>query len=227
MRALAVDHRSAARRASFQSTHRIRLSVRHELRAYEAPRHYRHVHVTHDREGDDGDGDRIVILNANRIAQRYARGRLQPAGLGLRYAAFMGAENVISLNGAPQGGDFLASRLGPRMRPNRVALMGRGLAQGIVEGALRRKRLESTPPRPPSSAGVTRGEIAAVSYPGGHWRHAVHVGDREIMADMTAPSSRAKARPGTCPRRRPVSFNSPGSQPANAISRVSPGKVHA
>ncbi|WP_283193005.1 TOBE domain-containing protein [Rhizobium sp. AN80A] len=107
--------------------------------------------------------------------------------------------------------------------------MGRGLAQGIVEA---RFRPEAAQIHPAETAvvgpGVTlEGEIAAVSYPGGHWRHAVHVGDREIMADATRafePGERVRVH---VPADALFLFNSPGSQPANAISRVSPGKVHA
>jgi ABC-type Fe3+/spermidine/putrescine transport system ATPase subunit len=207
---------------------RIRLSVRHELRALQKRLGITAVHVTHDREEAMVMADRIVILNAGRIAQQGTPEDVYNRPASAFVAAFMGAENVISLTGAPQGNDF-AIAVGPTNAAGRVPLLGRDLVQGTVEARFRPEAAQIHSAETAVVApGVTLdGEIAAVSYPGGHWRHSVRVGDREIMADATRafePGARVRVH---VPAEALFLFNSPSTQPANAISQASPGKVHA
>ncbi|WP_348625611.1 ABC transporter ATP-binding protein [Rhizobium sp. 2MFCol3.1] len=207
---------------------RIRLSVRHELRALQKRLGITAVHVTHDREEAMVMADRIVILNAGRIAQQGTPEDVYNRPASAFVAAFMGAENVISLTGAPDGNDFVIAA-GPANAAGHVALMGRDLVQGTVEARFRPEAAQilSAETAVVGSGVTLDGEIAAVSYPGGHWRHAVRVGDREIMADATRafePGERVRVH---VPAEALFLFNSPSTQPANTISRVSPGKVHA
>ncbi len=207
---------------------RIRLSVRHELRALQKRLGITAVHVTHDREEAMVMADRIVILNAGRIAQQGTPEDVYNRPASAFVAAFMGAENVLSLTGAPEGDDF-AIAAGPSNAAGSVPLMERALVAGTVEARFRPEAAQilSAETAVIGTGVVLDGEIAAVSYPGGHWRHAVRVGDREIMADATRafePGERVRIH---VPADALFLFNSPGTQPANAISRVSPGKVHA
>jgi hypothetical protein len=65
-------------------------------------------------------------------------------------------------------------------------MMGRPLPTGHVEARFRPEaaRLGSAGEVMAPGTGITfMGEVLAVSYPGGHWRHVVRLGAHEIMAD--------------------------------------------
>jgi ABC-type Fe3+/spermidine/putrescine transport system ATPase subunit len=207
---------------------RIRLTVRHELRALQKRLGITAIHVTHDREEAMVMADRIVILNAGRIAQQGTPEEVYNRPASAFVAAFMGAENVVSLQGTPQGDSFVIAA-GPANAAGAVPLMGRALASGTIEA---RFRPEAAQLFPRDTAilgpGVTfQGEIAAVSYPGGHWRHAVRIGAQEIMADATrafAPGETVQVHIGADAL---FLFNSPEAVPATAISRSAAGKTSA
>jgi hypothetical protein len=143
-------------------------------------------------------------------------------------AAFMGAENVLQLEGAPQGGNFniAASRSNAA---GSVPLLGRSLSAGSVEARFRPEaaQLFSTD-TPVAAPGISfLGDVTAVSYPGGHWRHSVRIGEREIMADAARafePGDRVQVH--VAPEALFL-FNSPESNPATSISRTAAGKAHA
>jgi putative spermidine/putrescine transport system ATP-binding protein len=207
---------------------RIRLTVRHELRALQKRLGITAVHVTHDREEAMVMADKIVILNAGQIAQQGTPEEVYNRPASAFVAAFMGAENVLSLVGAPQGENFVIEA-GAANAAGSVPLMGRPLGHGAVEARFRPEAAQlASVDTPVVSPGVTLdGEITAVSYPGGHWRHAVRVGDREIMADATRafePGERVRVHVAADAL---FLFNSPGHQPAHAISPALPGKVRA
>ncbi|MGV6872266.1 ABC transporter ATP-binding protein [Pseudochelatococcus sp. B33] len=174
---------------------RIRLAVRHELRALQRRLGITAVHVTHDREEAMVMADRIVILNAGRIAQQGTPEDVYNRPASAFVAAFMGAENVVPLSGAPAGDRFVIAA-GPANAEGSVPLAGRPLGSGAVEARFRPEaaRVDEAGTEPLEADGfVFRGEIAAVSYPGGHWRHTVRLGEAEILADAPrafAPGAR-------------------------------------
>ncbi|WP_117192799.1 ABC transporter ATP-binding protein [Rhizobium terrae] len=208
---------------------RIRLSVRHELRALQKRLGITAIHVTHDREEAMVMADRIVILDKGRIAQAGTPEDVYNRPASAFVAAFMGAENVLSLAGTPSGDEF-AIEAGPVNAAGSVPLAGRPLAAGTVEARFRPEatRLFSTDEVALIGSGITfRGEVAAVSYPGGHWRHVVRLGETEIMADAERafePGSRVGVH---VPADALFLFNSSAPQPASSISRATSGKVHA
>ncbi|MDR7142090.1 ABC-type Fe3+/spermidine/putrescine transport system ATPase subunit [Rhizobium sp. BE258] len=207
---------------------RIRLTVRHELRALQKRLGITAVHVTHDREEAMVMADRIVILNAGEIAQQGTPEDVYNRPASAFVAAFMGAENVLPLEGVPQGDSFHIAA-GPANAAGSVPLLGRKLAPGAIEARFRPEAAQLLPMDTPIAApGMTfEGEVTAVSYPGGHWRHSVRLGEREIMADAPRafePGDRVQVHIGPDAL---FLFNSPESNPAIAISRSAAGKAHA
>ena len=208
---------------------RIRLTVRHELRALQKRLGITAIHVTHDREEAMVMADRIVILNAGKIAQQGTPEDVYNRPASAFVAAFMGAENVVFLNGTLEGDEFSIAA-GPANAAGNVPLAGRLLASGPVEARFRPEaaRLFEASEIAVTGPGITfRGEVAAVSYPGGHWRHVVRLGQTEIMADGTQAFE-----PGTpvsvfVPAEALFLFNSPEAASVSPISRAASGKVHA
>jgi len=192
---------------------RIRLSVRHELRALQKRLGITAIHVTHDREEAMVMADRIVILNAGRIAQQGSPEEVYNRPASAFVAAFMGAENMLSMNGQPDGDAFML-QAGPANKATAVPFGGRKLSAGAVEARFRPEaaHLFATEEFLPRRPGVAfSGEVLAVTYPGGHWRHVVRLGDREIMADLPQAFSPGMQVVVHVPAESLFLFNSPAS----------------
>ncbi|MFJ6324707.1 MULTISPECIES: ABC transporter ATP-binding protein [unclassified Rhizobium] len=205
---------------------RIRLTVRHELRALQKRLGITAIHVTHDREEAMVMADRIVILNAGNIAQQGTPEEVYNRPASAFVAAFMGAENVLHLEGAPQGGNFNIAAAASNAA-GYVPMLGRDLRAGAIEARFRPEAAQLFHTDTPIAApGMTfLGDVTAVSYPGGHWRHSVRLGDREIMADASRafePGERVQVH--VAPDALFL-FNSPGPNPAISISRSAAGKA--
>jgi len=173
---------------------RIRLTVRHEIIALQRRLGITAIHVTHDREEAMVMADRIVILDAGRIAQIGTPEDVYNRPASPFVAAFMGAENVLPLSASRAGG---ATRIAAGTA-NREALLPAGRrepAAGQVEARFRSEAAELHPadafPRDTAVEGalVLDGEVTQVSYPGGSWRHVVSLGGQPVVVD----SSRAFA----------------------------------
>lgn len=163
---------------------RIRLSVRQEIRALQQKLGITAIHVTHDREEAMVMADRIVVLNEGRIAQIGTPETVYNAPASAFVAAFMGAENVLTLSGEPEGDRFRIAP-GPVNASAEVPLGGRPLSRGPVEARFRpdQAKLHLPGAALPEDSLALRGRIVAVSYPGGQWRHAIQIGAVEILVD--------------------------------------------
>jgi putative spermidine/putrescine transport system ATP-binding protein len=172
---------------------RIRLTVRHEIIALQRRLGITAIHVTHDREEAMVMADRIVILDAGRIAQIGTPEDVYNRPASPFVAAFMGAENVLPLF-ASRSGDAIRIAAGAA---NREAILaaGRHADGGRVEARFRSEAAELHPseafPREAAVEGalVLDGEVTQVSYPGGTWRHVVSLAGQPVVVD----SSRAFA----------------------------------
>ncbi|AYD03181.1 ABC transporter ATP-binding protein [Neorhizobium sp. NCHU2750] len=174
---------------------RIRLTVRHELRALQKRLGITAIHVTHDREEAMVMADRIVILDAGRIAQEGTPEEVFNRPASSFVAAFMGAENVLTLDGTRDGETF-AIAAGPANAATAVPVGGRPLVSGTVEARFRPEaaRLYPDAQSVPDAAGIVfHGTVAAVSYPGGHWRHVVMLGLGENHSEILADADRSFA----------------------------------
>lgn len=209
---------------------RIRLTVRHELRALQKRLGITAIHVTHDREEAMVMADRIVILDKGRIAQQGSPEEVYNRPASAFVAAFMGAENLLHLSGRPEGQDFVLSAGGANAEC-RLPLDGRPLVSGPVEARFRPEAAhlfaEGEAIDDTAAGAVFAGEVLAVSYPGGHWRHVVRLGDAEIMADAERAFQPGDAVKVHVPAHALFLFNTPGSAPAKSISRAEPVKVTA
>ncbi|WAP70952.1 ABC transporter ATP-binding protein [Jiella pelagia] len=173
---------------------RVRLGVRHEIRALQKRLGITAIHVTHDREEAMVMADRIVILDRGRIAQEGSPEEVYNRPGSPFVAAFMGAENVIALEGTVEG-DSVEIASGPYNPPARLALAGRALSSGRFQARFRTEAAEillatrlsasSDPVAEEGDEGVLhlRGTVRQTSYPGGVWRHVVAIGAAEVSVD--------------------------------------------
>jgi ABC-type Fe3+/spermidine/putrescine transport system ATPase subunit len=171
---------------------RVRLTVRHEIRALQKRLGITAVHVTHDREEAMVMADRIVILNEGRIEQAGAPEELYHRPVSAFVATFLGADNVIALHAAADGADLALSGPGLRGRPsiaNAHAEPGRPVHAHFRSEAA--TLLPADTPATANSIDLT-GTVRHASYPGGVWRHSVAVAGIEILVD--APN---RHEPGT------------------------------
>ena len=208
---------------------RIRLTVRHELRALQQRLGITAIHVTHDREEAMVMADRIVILDAGRIAQQGRPEEVYNRPASPFVAAFMGAENLLKLDGFVVGDRFVLSP-GAVHAAGGVPLDGRSLASGAVEARFRPEaaRILATLDTATPEDGMTfRGEVLAVTYPGGHWRHVVRTGAHEILADAPRacqPGERVAVHVGADAL---FLFNLAEPASASSLSRLSGVKTDA
>ena len=166
---------------------RIRLTVRHEISALQRRLGITAVHVTHDREEAMVMADRIVILDAGRIAQEGAPEDVYNKPNSDFVAAFMGAENVIDLDLAVVGNTVEVAE-SPYTDRAVLSLDGRTLTSGPAIARFRSEAVQltgrqvGTVSQAPAAL-VLKGVVGQVSYPGGVWRHVIHVADRTLIVD--------------------------------------------
>ena len=165
---------------------RIRLTVRHEISALQRRLGITAVHVTHDREEAMVMADRIVIMNGGEIAQAGSPQEVYNKPNSDFVAAFMGAENVVEINVNVFGNSIGISE----GRNNRKAVIDRGDRQLASGKAIARFRSEAVRMSVAGDASVSErdglvltGNVAQVSYPGGLWRHVVHLGETSLIVD--------------------------------------------
>lgn len=165
---------------------RIRLTVRHEIRALQQRLGITTIHVTHDREEAMVMADRIVILDKGRIAQLGTPQAIYTRPASAFVAAFMGAENVVHLDGVSSGHrvDIAA---GPLNRAASLLLDRPAPPSGKIEARFRSERLHLRPleERHPDGTNAVEliGRVEAVVYPGGEWRHTVRIGEGSVLVD--------------------------------------------
>lgn len=161
---------------------RIRISVRHEISALQKRLGITAIHVTHDREEAMIMADRIVILDQGRIAQAGTPHELYNRPASAFVAAFMGAENAISLEGS-HAGEQLSLHSPHAPRPCITAPLA-GPCNGHYQARFRSDAARLIDAADSASDGLRlRGQVIQVSYPGGQWRHAVQLGEHTVIVD--------------------------------------------
>ena len=165
---------------------RIRLTVRHEISALQRRLGITAVHVTHDREEAMVMADRIVIMNGGEIAQAGSPEEVYNKPNSDFVAAFMGAENVVEINVNVFGNSIGISE----GRNNRKAVIDRADRSLASGPAIARFRSEAVQMAAAGDAAaserdglVLTGTVSQVSYPGGLWRHVVHLGETSLIVD--------------------------------------------
>ena len=167
---------------------RIRLTVRHEIRALQKRLGITAVHVTHDREEAMVMADRIVILNKGRIEQAGAPEELYNRPVSAFVATFLGADNVIGLEAERRGTGLALS--GPGLDAGAVLCPAPDrVRSGPVRAHFRSEaaRLMPVDAAPDDGSTDLTGTVRHASYPGGVWRHAVDVFGVEVLVDAGTP----------------------------------------
>lgn len=121
--------------------------------------------------------DRIVVMDAGRIAQVGSPKEVYDRPASPFVASFMGADNTLDLDIART-----ASGAEIRVGPDHPPVVWSGEApSGPVTAYFRDDvaRLDAPDARD-ANALVLRGRIAQRAYPGGHYRYAVAIGDRHF-----------------------------------------------
>ncbi|MGH6859829.1 MAG: ABC transporter ATP-binding protein [Phyllobacterium sp.] len=187
---------------------RIRLTVRHEIRSLQKRLGITAIHVTHDREEAMVMADRIVIMNAGRIEQQGAPEMVYNQPASPFVAAFMGAENTLSMAALVRD-DRVELAEGPFNQTFTTERAGRPLVSGPVELRFRAEASQLAPDAAASDPGALelRGRVVSLSYPGGHWRHAVRLDDSEILVDAHTPFAQGEAVKVRVPAKALFIFN--------------------
>jgi ABC-type Fe3+/spermidine/putrescine transport system ATPase subunit len=159
---------------------KIRLTMRHEIRAIQQKLGLTAVHVTHDREEAMTMADRLVIMRSGRVEQVGTPEEVYDRPANPFVASFMGAENTLLVHVERQEGGALL-RLPDRSLgvPCDLALPAGAAVAYFRDDAA---RLDA-PNAAPNGDLVVPGTIAARAYPGGHYRYRVKVGSGEISVD--------------------------------------------
>ncbi|MDQ0509876.1 ABC transporter ATP-binding protein [Ancylobacter amanitiformis] len=196
---------------------RIRLKVRHEIRALQQRLGITAVHVTHDREEAMAMADRVVVMEAGRIAQAGTPEEIYNRPASAFVAAFMGAENMLALNGTVAG-DKIHIAAGPHHGAAAVPRDGRVLASGALEARFRAEAVQlETLDAPRATEGLAlSGHVEAVSYLGGAWRHSVRIGQTPVFADAEHALAPRTAVRLTIPAEKLFLFDTPSPSGAAA-----------
>lgn len=158
---------------------KIRLTMRHEIRAIQQKLGLTVIHVTHDREEAMTMADRLVVMDRGRIAQIGTPEDVYDRPNSPFLARFMGAENRLDFQDRGHG----LERDGYRLPAQPVKSAGGAHVYFRDDAA-----------RIASASGETgiKGRVIARSYPGGLYRYAVATGD-----DVIAVSDAQAIEPGT------------------------------
>jgi ABC-type Fe3+/spermidine/putrescine transport system ATPase subunit len=157
----------------------VRLQLRGEIKALQGRLGFAALHVTHDREEAMTMADRIVVMDQGRIAQVGTPEEVYHRPKSPFVATFMGADNTISLEIA-QAASGKMVEAGAHHAATPVAasaVAGPAIAYFRDDVA----RIEDPGHRKDGEIAL-QGKVTQRSYPGGHYRYAVAVGDHEFMA---------------------------------------------
>ena len=162
---------------------KIRMTMRHEIRAIQQRLGLTAVHVTHDREEAMTMADRLVIMQAGTIAQVGTPEEVYDRPATAFVANFMGAENVLPLRvERAEGGARLSAGAAAAMLGDAASLPpGEAIAYFRDDVA----RLDA-PDAAPAADLLVPGRITARAYPGGVYRYRVETEGRQITVDDAA-----------------------------------------
>jgi ABC-type Fe3+/spermidine/putrescine transport system ATPase subunit len=175
-RALAVDpHLLLLDEPMSNLDYKVRLELRHELRALQQRIGITAVYVTHDREEALTLADRIAVIDAGRIVQIGAPEEIFHRPTSAFVAGFMGADNALDVS---RGGDGALKAIGLDTAPDqRIRVHFRSDAARLAPAA--------TPPVEATNASalgdlVLTGVVAQTVYVGQGYRYRVRTDDADI-----------------------------------------------
>ncbi len=155
---------------------KVRIQLRSEIKALQSRLGFTAIHVTHDREEAMTMADRIVVMDAGRIAQVGAPKEVYDHPNSPFVASFMGAENTLDLDVRPAGAGVEV-----RAGDGSAASYGGPVPVGPVTAYFRDDNASLDDPQARvDGAIVLPGTITQRTYPGGHYRYVIAVGDRHF-----------------------------------------------
>jgi ABC-type Fe3+/spermidine/putrescine transport system ATPase subunit len=156
---------------------KVRVQLRYEIKALQNRLGFAAIHVTHDREEAMTMADRIVVMEAGRVAQAGTPKEVYDHPASPFVASFMGADNTIDLDVAPA-----PTGVAVRAAPDQPPVPWDGPAPvGPVRAYFRDDVAKlDAPAARVDGAVVLPGRIAQRAYPGGHYRYGVAIGDRRF-----------------------------------------------
>ena len=156
---------------------KVRLQLRGEIKALQRRLGFAVLHVTHDREEAMTMADRIVVMDQGRIAQVGTPEEVYHSPTSPFVATFMGADNTIALKiGQGPAGPEVEAGAHHAATPIRGPVPAGPVTAYFRDDAARIER----PDHQTNDEIMLKGMIAVRSYPGGHYRYAVAVGEREF-----------------------------------------------
>jgi ABC-type Fe3+/spermidine/putrescine transport system ATPase subunit len=170
---------------------KIRMTMRHEIRAIQQRLGVTAIHVTHDREEAMTMADRLVILQAGRIAQVGTPEEVYDRPASAFVANFMGAENALPVHVA-RTEDGTTVSTGPaviRLADDAATALPAG--EAVVYFRDGAASLDASDAAPQGDL-LVPGRITARSYPGGLYRYRVEAAGRQVTIDDAA-----RHEPGT------------------------------
>jgi ABC-type Fe3+/spermidine/putrescine transport system ATPase subunit len=198
-RALAVDpHLLLLDEPMSNLDYKVRLELRHELRALQRRIGITAVYVTHDREEALTLADRIAVIDAGRVVQFGAPEEIFHRPESAFVAGFMGADNALDL--AESEGRFTAAAANTPAAARRRAHFRSDAAKLATDGE-----------RQEPDALVLPGVIAQSVYVGHGYRYRVRTNDTEVW--VQAPEKIAEGTSATVVVPRSALLVFPGSIP--------------
>ena len=157
---------------------KLRRKVRGEIRDLQRRFGLTAIYVTHDQEEALAVSDRIVVMQAGKIAQIGTPRDLYERPASAFVADFIGDANMI--NGQVSGGRFRAADLD-------LPLAG---PDGAAQVSLRPERIALAP-----GEGAPSGVVRSCTYLGSRWEYEVETGFAELL--VSRPMIEAPIAPGT------------------------------
>jgi putative spermidine/putrescine transport system ATP-binding protein len=143
--------------------YKVRIELRHELRALQKRVGITSVYVTHDREEALTLADRIAVIDAGRVVQVGTPEEIFQRPTSPFVAGFMGADNAVDVVGAPGGGYRAANGEGAKLRAHFRSDSARLATSAVADGGL-----------------VIEGVVEQSIYVGQGWRYRVRAAGADI-----------------------------------------------
>jgi ABC-type Fe3+/spermidine/putrescine transport system ATPase subunit len=155
---------------------KVRIQLRSEIKSLQNRLGFTAIHVTHDREEAMTMADRIVVMEAGRIAQVGSPKEVYDHPNSPFVASFMGAENTLDLDVRP-------SDVGVEVRVDdgTTTAFGEDVPVGPLTAYFRDDIASLDDPHARIDGSIVLpGKITQRTYPGGHYRYVVAIGDRHF-----------------------------------------------
>ncbi|MCB8821403.1 ABC transporter ATP-binding protein [Microvirga rosea] len=155
---------------------KVRIQLRSEIKSLQARLGFTAIHVTHDREEAMTMADRIVVMDAGHIVQVGPPKDVYDRPNSPFVASFMGAENTIDLEVHSSGQDVEI-----RTRDGLSTPFVGQIPMGSLTAYFRDDAASlHDPDARVAGSIILPGTITQRTYPGGHYRYVVAIGDRHF-----------------------------------------------